>query len=365
MIRVLLAGGGTGGHLMPALALADALRAARAEVEPVLAGAARGVEAEILPRRPYRYHLLPAEPLYRRAWWRNARWPLLVPRLWRACRRVLDAEQPALVVGTGGYAAGPVLFAAHRRGLPLALQEQNARPGVTTRWLARVARQVHLGFPEAAGALRPGRRTAVHALGNPIVPPVPRDRASARGRLGLAADRPVVLVVGGSQGSRALNQAVSGALDAGLLPDAALLWGTGSATHETFRRHDRPPEVQTRAFWDPIADAYAAADLVVARAGAMTLAELAAWGLPSVLVPLPTAAGDHQSANARALAEAGAAVHLPEPRLDPPTLAGTLRDLLADPGRLRGMADAARRRGRPGAAKAIAECLLGLIDHLR
>jgi UDP-N-acetylglucosamine--N-acetylmuramyl-(pentapeptide) pyrophosphoryl-undecaprenol N-acetylglucosamine transferase len=362
MIRVLLTGGGTGGHLMPALALADALRAARADLEPVLVGAMRGVETMVLPRRPYRYHLLPAEPLYRRAWWRNLRWPLVLPRLWRATRAVLVEERPQLVVGTGGYASGPVLLAAHRAGIPIALQEQNAYPGITSRWAARWAAQVHLGFPEAARRIRPGRRTVVHALGNPIVPPPPaRSRAAARAALGLDPARRVVLVTGGSQGARAVNRAVAEALWGGGLRDAALLWSTGAATYPEYATLDRPPDIQVRPFWDPIATAYAAADLVVARAGAMTVAELAAWGLPSILVPLPTAAADHQTANARAMAAAGAAIHLPEGVLGGGRLARELEDLMANAGRLPAMAAAATARGHPEAARAIAECLLDLL----
>ncbi len=362
MIRVLLAGGGTGGHLMPALALADALRAARADLEPVLVGALRGVEATVLPGRAYRYHLLPAEPIYRRAWWRNVRWPLLWPRLWRATRAVLAEERPRLVVGTGGYAAGLVLLAAHRAGIPIALQEQNAYPGVTSRRAARWAAQVHLGFPEAARRIRPGRRTTVYSLGNPIVPPpVERSRAEACRALGLDPGRPVVLVTGGSQGARAVNRAVAEVLAAGGFGDAALLWSTGAATHADYAALDRPPVVQVRPFWDPIATAYAAADLVVARAGAMSVAELAAWGLPSILVPLPTAAADHQSANARAIDAAGAAIHLPEGALSGTRLAREVRGLLANPTRLKAMAEAARQRGQPDAARAIAACLLDLL----
>jgi UDP-N-acetylglucosamine--N-acetylmuramyl-(pentapeptide) pyrophosphoryl-undecaprenol N-acetylglucosamine transferase len=361
MIRVVLAGGGTGGHLMPALALAAELRTLRPEVEPVLVGATRGVEAGILPQRPYRHYLLPAEPLYRRQWWRNARWPVLLPRLWAACTKVLDAEQPRLVVGTGGYASGPILLAARRRGIPVALQEQNAFPGLVTRWAARWARQVHLGFPEAESRLRPGSTTRIHALGNPIVPPGAVDRTAARVGLGLPAGGPVVLVMGGSQGARVLNEALAEALDADALGEAAVLWSTGRLTHDRFKGYGRTPNVQIRPFWDPIGAAYAAADLVVGRAGAMTLAELTAWGLPSVLVPLPTAAADHQTANAVALERAGAAVHLPERAVTASVLAETVRGLLRDPARLAAMADAARRRGQPHAARAVAECLLTLL----
>jgi UDP-N-acetylglucosamine--N-acetylmuramyl-(pentapeptide) pyrophosphoryl-undecaprenol N-acetylglucosamine transferase len=362
MTRVVLAGGGTGGHLMPALALAEALARMRPDVEPVLVGAIRGVEAGILPKRPFRYHLLPVEPIHRRAWWRNARWPLLLPDLRRACRRVLDQERPHLVVGTGGYAAGPLLWAAHRRRIPLALQEQNAQPGLTTRWLARWAAQVHLGFPEARDRLRLGSTTAVYALGNPIVPPGGHTRVDARRALGLDGKRPVVLVMGGSQGARAINRALAGALASGELGDVAVLWSVGRASYGEYADLDRAPDVHVRAFWDPIGEAYAAADLVVARAGAMTLAEIAAWGLPSVLIPLPTAAADHQTANARALETAGAAVHLPETALTSGSLAETALALLADRARLAEMGRAARDRGHPEAAEAIVKRLLELHD---
>lgn len=361
-MRILIAGGGTGGHLMPALALARALREADGDVEPVLIGARRGVEAELLPGRDFRYHLVPAEPIYRRRWWRNLRWLAVLPRLLRDCRTVLDREQPALVVGTGGYAAGPVLHLAANRGIPIALQEQNAWPGITTRRLARRARQIHLGFPEAARHLRPGPDTEVLALGNPITPPPAAvDRTAARKALDLPPHLPVIFVVGGSQGARAINAAVSGALDVGLVDELALLWSTGRSTYEVFRRHHRPPLRQVRPFWDPIGEAYAAADLVVSRAGAMTVAELAAWSLPAVLVPLPTAAADHQRRNAEALEEAGAATHLPEGRLDPEALAATVRELIRDADRLAEMAAAAHKRARPEAAQAIARCLLNLV----
>ena len=216
-MKVLLAGGGTGGHLMPALALAQALRQARSDIEPVLVGAERGIEAQVLPSYPFRHHLLPMEPIYRRTWWNNVRALVTAGRAWRAVGRVLDAEQPVIVVGTGGYAAGPVVWRAQQRGLPTVLQEQNAFPGLATRWLARRARQVHLGFPEARERLRVGPRTAVFALGNPIRVPEPGSRHAALVELGLLPTRPTLLVFGGSQGARAINYAVAGALERRLL----------------------------------------------------------------------------------------------------------------------------------------------------
>src|SRR6266511_3014836 len=359
-MRVLLAGGGTGGHLMPALALAQALRDLDRDAEPVLVGARRGIEAQVLPRHPFRHHLLQIEPLYRHAWWRNARWLLIAPRVWHEVGKLLQDERPAIVIGTGGYAAGPVVWRAQRAGIPTALQEQNAFPGLTTRWLARGARQVHLGFPEANLRLSPGPRTPVFVFGNPITPPGRVDAVAARSEFSLAAERRTVLVVGGSQGARALNETVARALGLELLRDVNLIWGTGAAHESRYAALAVPGRVVVRGFFDPIAPAYAAADLVVARGGAMTVAELCAWGKPSVLVPLPTAAADHQTFNAHALANAGASVLLLESELAPESFAKTITALVQNRGRLEELARSARKRGHPNAARTIMEKVLEL-----
>ena len=359
-MKVIIAGGGTGGHLMPALALAQALCDARSDVAVLLVGAERGIEAQLLPRYPYPYRLLPMEPLYRRTWWRNVRWPMVAWRVWRGVDRLLDAEQPAVVVGTGGYAAGPVVWRAQRRGLPTALVEENAFPGLATRWLAGRARQIHLGFPEAQARLAPGRATRVFAFGNPIRPPEAGERAAAQRELGLDPAHPCVLVFGGSQGARALNLALAGVLERGLLPGASVLWGTGTRAAAALAHHAAPGRVVVRGFFDPMTTVYRAADLVVCRAGAMTVAELCAWGKGSILVPLPTAAADHQTYNARALADAGAAVLLPERELTPDALAGAVVGLLADRARLESLGAHARDRGHPDAAREIASTIMTL-----
>ncbi len=358
--RILIAGGGTGGHLMPALAIAQALRELDPTVEPVLVGAERGVEANVLPTRDFRYHLLPAEPIYRRQWWRNLRWPVVGLRLLQRLRQLYRQERPAVVLGTGGYASGPVVYWGARMGLPAAIQEQNAYPGVTSRLLSRSARHVYLGLPEARPLLRPGVHTEFFDTGNPIAPPTPERRDAARQRFGLAHAAPVVLVTGGSQGALALNRAVAQWLDAGLPRGAAILWVTGRGTYAEFARYHTPPGVQVLDFLDPMADGYAIADLVVSRAGMITVAELCAWGLPSILVPLPTAAADHQWRNARVLADAGATVLLPQPDLSGARLATEVGQLLADRPRRLAIAEAARRRGRPRASHEIASKLLTL-----
>ncbi|HEU5040758.1 MAG TPA: UDP-N-acetylglucosamine--N-acetylmuramyl-(pentapeptide) pyrophosphoryl-undecaprenol N-acetylglucosamine transferase, partial [Gemmatimonadales bacterium] len=264
-------------------------------------------------------------------------------------------------LGTGGYASGPVVWWATRRGVPAAIQEQNAYPGLATRLLSRRAQHVYLGLPEARRLLRFGRDTRVFDTGNPITPPTPERRADALRLFGLGGSRPVLLVTGGSQGALAINQAVAGWIASGGAEGLDVIWVTGRGTHEQFARHHRPPAVTVVDFLDPMADGYAVADLVVSRAGMITVAELCAWGLPSILVPLPTAAADHQTHNARVLAEAGASYLLRQDSLSAVSLGDTVARLLADRASLRAMAERARARGRPHAAAEIVSHLLTLV----
>jgi len=364
---VFFAGGGTGGHLMPALAIADAMVRLDGSVRPFFLGSRRGLEAHVLRQRPWPYELLPLEPLRRRQWWKNGSLPLSFVRSVRQVGRLCAEHRPALVVGTGGYAAGPVVWTAARRGVPAILQEQNAFPGLATRWLAGRAAQIHLGFPEARRHLKPGPSTVVVESGNPIIPPpVPRpDKRETRAlSWGLAPEGPVVLVVGGSQGALAVNVAVESALQGGLWPQGfRLIWQTGAGTYDRFAKWDDQRSVLVRPFIDPIANAYAAADCVVSRSGAMTLAEICAWSLPSVLVPLPTAASGHQASNARALADAGAALFLDQSDLTGQRIAAELADLLSSPARLADIARAAGYRACPDAASRIASDALRLLSR--
>jgi len=362
MSTVLIAGGGTGGHLMPALALAAELRRQRPDLEPVLVGAVRGIERTLLPTKAFRYALLPAEPLYRRQWWKNWRWPFVAGGLLRAVGRLLDKERPVAVLGTGGYVSAPVVYLAARRGIPTAIQEQNAVPGLATKLVSRRARHIYLGAPEAARHLAKGRGTEVFETGNPINPPDRGRTEAARARLGLSADLPVVLVTGGSQGAVAINEATAGWLSGGGAAGVQLLWATGKGSYRRFAAAHRPPNVQIFDFLDPIADAFSVADLVVGRAGMMTCAEICAWGLPSILIPLPSAAADHQTGNARALEASGASIVLLQGDLTSGSLGAAISGLIGDPIRMSAMAGAAQARGRPAAASDIVSHLLTLLE---
>lgn len=374
MNRVLFAGGGTGGHLYPAIALAEAMQALRPGTETHFVGARRGVEARVLPERGLPHTLLPFHPVYRDAVWRNAVTVAGLTRSFLGLATLFMRFRPQLVVATGGYASAPAGMMAVLSNVPLAVQEQNSFAGLTVRTLARFAAQVHLGFPEAANSMKAGRNTVVHALGNPIRPPEPVDPGAARAQFGLAQDAVAVLAVGGSQGARALNDALLGALRAvaaGTLPAPAskveILWATGPAHIDAIRTE--VDALGVSAWVKPVGyitnmnDALAAADIAISRAGAMATAEFLAWGVPMLLVPLPTAAADHQTHNAQALEEAGAAVHLPQKALTPESLWAEINGLLNDAGRREAMGRAARERAHPDAAREIAEQLILLLPE--
>jgi UDP-N-acetylglucosamine--N-acetylmuramyl-(pentapeptide) pyrophosphoryl-undecaprenol N-acetylglucosamine transferase len=371
--RVLFAGGGTGGHLYPALALAAALQRREPRTEVFFVGARRGVEARVLPERGVPHELLPFEPIRRSRVWENWR---LVPSMvgsMTGLARVFRSFRPDLVVGTGGYASGPAVAWALLKGVPAALQEQNSYPGVTTRWLAGRVRQIHLAFPEARRYLKPGAHTEVFELGNPIQPPDPSlDRREARERFGLGGGT-VVLVVGGSQGARTVNESLladlRGAVEGRLAPPPdglEILWATGPAHYERIAAHleelGMTDWVHAHAYIQDMPRALAAADLAVSRAGAMALAELCAWGLPGILVPLPTAAANHQYHNAIALRDAGAARVVAENELTPGRLWSELVELAGAPEERERLAERALERGRPAAADEIAARLSKLLE---
>jgi UDP-N-acetylglucosamine--N-acetylmuramyl-(pentapeptide) pyrophosphoryl-undecaprenol N-acetylglucosamine transferase len=358
-IPVVVTGGGTGGHLYPGLAIARALVRLDARVAPFFVGARRGIEREVLPTTEFPHLLLDLHPLYRQRPWENWRTLTGAARSWSALGALFGRERPRAVIGTGGYAAALALAYGVVRGVPIMLQEADSNPGQTTRLFARRAHDVFLGFPEGARALSPGARTRIHAFGNPIEPPPATrpDRTAARARWELPGDvRMVLLAFGGSQGARALNEAMATWVRSGLPAGLGVIWATGRGQFEPYAALDRAGDGRVRVvpYLSPIAVAYAAADLALTRAGAMSIAELCAWALPSVLVPLPTAAQDHQTHNARALEAAGASIHLPQSALGAERLESLTRELLASPDRLSALASAAAARGRPDAAAQIA-----------
>jgi UDP-N-acetylglucosamine--N-acetylmuramyl-(pentapeptide) pyrophosphoryl-undecaprenol N-acetylglucosamine transferase len=363
-MRLFIAGGGTGGHLYPGLAIARALVRLRPDVEPFFVGAQRGIERDVLPQTEFEHELLDLHPLYRTRPWENWRTVRGAIGAWRRIGALVRAERPRLVVGTGGYAAALMLAAAVRRRIPIVLQEANSYPGLTTRLFARAAREVYLGYPEAQRHLTRGKRTVLVDAGNPIEPPPAArpNRAAARRAWGFPEGGGLVLLVfGGSQGARTLNETVATWIKAGLPENLFLIWGTGKLHHPEFA-HLESERVRVRAYLSPIADAYAASDFAVTRAGAMTTAELCAWGIPPILVPLPTAAADHQTANAKAMEQGHAAIYVPQREFTPERLDKLVRNMLAYPTVLDRLTVAALKRGKPHAADNIAQRVMALLE---
>jgi len=352
----MIAGGGTGGHLYPGIALAHELRRRPAGCDVLFVGTRRGLEATIVPREGFRVEFIEAAGLNRMGLKQTARNLMLVPRSLLQARRLIRDYRPDLVMGVGGYASGPLVLAAWWLGRPTLILEPNAYPGLTNRWLAPVVDRVALALADAGRFF--GDKAVVTGI------PVREEffrlpaRARSEGELRL-------LVYGGSQGSRALNAIVCGDLEElnRLGPGLRLTHQTGERELETVRgayqEHGMAGEVE--AYFPRIHEQFAQADLILSRAGAGTLAEITAAGKAAILVPFPGAADDHQTRNALALERYGAVRMIPEGNWRPGRLAAELRAFMERPGDIDRMGEAAHRLARPEAARRIAELIEQLV----
>ena len=351
-MKMLLAGGGTGGHLFPAVALAETLLQIEPGSEVLFVGTRRGLEAKVVPELGFQLETIDISGLVNKGLFGKL---AMVPQLVRSLRQskvILKKFEPDVVVGVGGYASGPMLLQATRMKIPTLIHEQNACPGLTNRLLAGRVRRVCLSFSEGEC---PFNRGHLVMTGNPV-------RSGMRDCPAIPDGNPTVLIFGGSRGARAINQVVVKML--GQLEDwrgkLTIQHQTGEDDYEEVRRGYEEAGWDTSGvtpFIQNMAAAYASAHLVVCRAGATSVAELTACGRPAILVPYPYAAGDHQSANARALAKRGAALMIPQNDLNEELLARIVRDLLQDRERLLSMATMARSLAHPDAAeKIVQEC---------
>ena len=361
-MRILIAGGGSGGHLYPGIAIARAVQKLRPDVKPFFVGAKRGIDPDVLPGTGFPYLLVDAHPLYRRDWWNNWRTISGLVASRSALKALFREEMPRVVIGTGGYAAVPALAFGYHRGVPIVEWTGDALPSLTARLFSRWCREIYLSFPESAQYLKVSSPSVLHDTGAPIQPPpspLP-DRNAALAAWTFPRDAKVVLVYGGSQGSEAINRATRDWIARGLPGNIAVIWSTGRKWFSQYSALESD-RVRVREYLSPIADSYAATDIAIARSGTSTVAELTAWGIPAVLIPLPTAAADHQTLNAAALEKAGAAIHLPQRTLSAETLAAAVTGALADDRRLASLKSAALKRARPDAAANIAERIVAFL----
>ncbi len=360
-MNVIFAGGGTGGHLYPGLAIARALVGIDSRVKPHFVGALRGIERDVLPTTEFPHTLLELHPIYRPAVWKNWRTLRGALSAWSGMGKLGRDLRPSLVVGTGGYASGAALAWAWAHGVRVVQHIGDSHPGATARLFTRISSEAYLGFPEAEHWL-PHTGCGFRNTGNPIEPPpdIRPDPSAARAKWGFPPGARVLLVFGGSQGARAMNQAVAAWIEHGIPESLCIIWATGSGQYDAFKQFDRA-DVRVMPYLSPIADAYAATDLAFVRGGMMGTSELCAWGVPMIICPLPTAAMDHQTSNAIALEKAGAAVHLAQRELTTQKLDDAIRSLLSDGARLKSLRDHAIARARPNAAREIAQHILTLL----
>ena len=350
--RVIISGGGTGGHIFPALSIADEIRRRNPEAEIRFVGANGRMEMERVPAAGYPIDGLTIAGLDRRRLWRNFRVLWLAWKATRRCRALVRDFRPDVAIGVGGYATAPHLKAPQRAGVPTQLQEQNSYAGVTNKLLGRRARAICVAY-EGMDRFFPGDRVIL--TGNPVRAAL-RDctltPSQARQALGFDPGRPLVLVVGGSLGARTINCALAdGAACAIAATGAQVLWQTGK-TYAPDARVPIPEGVQATTFIADMATAYRAADVVVSRAGASTISELQLLGKASVLVPSPNVAENHQYHNAMALVKRDAAILVTDADAMR-DLAGAVLGLLADPSRRETLAANAAAMGRPEATETI------------
>ncbi len=364
-MRIMIAGGGTGGHVYPGITLAQTLKELDPSHDILFVGTARGLEADVVPRTGFPLHTLTLSGIPRRLSWK------MLLALFRAGRGMLETFKllktfnPDVVVGTGGYVCGPVVLSAALLGYPTLIHEQNAFPGMTNRILGRFVKRVCLGY-EAAGRFFP--KAKVKTVGNPIrreIGLVPRQEAAKR--LQVSPARPTMLVFGASQGARSINQALLDSLSRLLRHrELQVIWVTGAADHGRIMEEwqkvavDNREAVRIWPYLHNMPDAFAVADWVISRAGAISLAEITRQGLPAILVPYPYATGDHQTWNAKVLADAGAAWVVPDSQFNGDILTEQVDKLMASPELRAAMAAASRGLSRPEAATDLAAEVLAL-----
>ncbi len=356
--NILISGGGTGGHIFPAISIANAIRRIHPDARILFVGAEDRMEMQRVPAAGYEIVGLPVAGFDRKRLWRN------IPVLWKLAKSLLKARRivadfkPDIAVGVGGYASGPILKEAQRRGIPTLIQEQNSYAGVTNKLLARNATKICVAY-EGMDRFFPAGK--IEVTGNPVRKSLEENtlsREEAKKTLGFDPDRPLLFVTGGSLGARTINEAVAAALPSLTGKEIQVLWQTGRYGADHFQQiaSQYAPGVKATTFVDDMAMAYRAADLVVARAGACTISEIQNLGIAAVLIPSPNVAEDHQRHNAEALSTRGAALMI----LDADAVArlgDTVTSLMDDPQKREKMARAALGMAHRGSDDRIARII--------
>ncbi|MFH1337194.1 MAG: undecaprenyldiphospho-muramoylpentapeptide beta-N-acetylglucosaminyltransferase [Candidatus Zixiibacteriota bacterium] len=365
MIKVMFAGGKTGGHIFPAIAMAKEFKKRFPQSHISFAGTEGGMEAKIVPPLGFELSFIRNKGLSRRSHLSNFLLGIYILKSLCQAYRLLSLKKPNLVVGTGGYVSFPVVFVAGLKRIPIMLQEQNSYPGISTRFLAHLADIVCLSYPESIRYFGlPGK---IRLIGNPIREDlVWGEKDQAREKLHLDEDKKTIFVFGGSQGAHGINMTMLQSLEL-LKSECQILWQTGESDYSAITGKVKNQRIKcvVLPFIEDMGSAYAASDIVVSRSGALTLAEITACGKPSILVPFPFATADHQRHNAEALQKQGAARMILQKDLTPERLAQEIDSLLADEVNLKNMADQSKKMGKPEATSLLVDEMEKLLKYKR
>ena len=361
-LNIIISGGGTGGHLFPALAIGAEIMLPRPAANIHYIGSKFGIEKDVFPVKNVNHSLLSIRGFQRSINLDSIGKNLLLPgRLLSSISKIkglFNDIKPDMVIGTGGYASALPLREAIRRSIPTLIQEQNSYPGITTRWFADKADKVCIAFAEAQTYVK----KKCILVGNPVRQEINNGiRDVGLKQFDFDPEKKTIFLFGGSQGSLALNQAMNKMISSLSISDTQVIWQTGKDHYANYNHHESNT-TKVLPFVDDMANAYAASDLVMSRSGAITCSELTVCGKPSILVPFPAAAADHQTKNADALAKHGAAAMIAEKDLIPEKVASLIQSLLDEESQLKKMADASLKLGKPNATAEIVNETLALIQ---
>ncbi len=367
-MKVIMTCGGTGGHIYPAVAIADEIRKRDETAEILFVGSEIGMEKDLVPQSGYEITLISADG-FSRTLRGSIRSVKRVLKGRRQAKELVASFQPDLVIGTGGYASAPVVSMAEKQGIPTYIQEQNAIPGKTNKFLGRKARKIFLGFEKAREYFRDPAKLVY--TGNPVRKEFEGlDRERIREEMGIPKDTFVVFAFGGSQGAGRLNKEMLKVIETYNADEKTMVWlGAGSYYYDAIMTHLKEQNIvlqdniEISEYIHDMARRLAASDLVISRSGALTVAEVAVSGVPVIFVPFPQAAENHQYYNAMAIAEKGGAIVIKEEDLEKDPLTGRIEQLRRDPQRWKDMAECCRACGSMDAVKVICDTILE--DHAK
>lgn len=360
--KFIFSAGGTGGHIYPAIAIADEIRTRLPKAEFLFIGANGKMEMEKVPLAGYDIKGIDISGIQRNRWWANFFLPYKIFKSLRKSSKIIKEFSPDMVIGTGGYASGPAMWAAARRGIPILIQEQNSFPGITNKLLKNKAFAICTAYPRMENFFPVGK---IHLTGNPIrsdlFQHLPEQR-KAKEALGFDPDLPMVFSFGGSLGARSINNAWKVNFETLKNSEIQLLWQTGKTDFLSLKKFDgKSRKIQLKEFIYDMPMAYAAADLIVARAGAMSISELSLVGKPTIFVPLPTAAEDHQTKNARSLVNENAAIMIANENISS-SIMPVIQDLLSDTNKQKKLSENFLKLGKPYSTRDIVNIIFEKLE---